>query len=85
MIPVRFGRLGREARSVAPCARLGSSSPCKGEDRWGSAASPFSQTPEVKLTSRPVMRTAFRLRLRPATPTLILPLLGGGKCGEVDR
>ncbi len=76
--------LGPPAR-VAPGARLGSSSPCKGEDRWGSAVSQFSRTPEVKLAPRPVIRTAAWLRSRPTTPTLTLPLSGGGKNGEVDR
>jgi hypothetical protein len=84
MIPAQFGRLGREARSVAPRVRLGASSPCKGEEGWGSAASPFSRAPELKLASRHLIRAADRLRLRPATPTLTLPLSGGGN-SEVDR
>ena len=71
--------------SVASARKLGSSSPCKGEDRWGSAASRFLRTPEVKRARRLVMRAAARPRLRPATPTLTLPLSGGGNIGEVDR
>jgi len=42
--------------SVAPTKRPGSSSPCKGEDRWGSAASRFSRPPEATARARGLRR-----------------------------
>jgi hypothetical protein len=56
-------------------ARRHSSSPCRGKDRWGSAASPLALTVQ---THAGRVRRAFTLSERPATPTLTLPLLGGG-------
>ncbi len=38
--------------------RLGSSSPCKGEDRWGSAASRFSRMPGATRRARRLRRDA---------------------------
>ena len=38
--------------------RLRSSSPCKGEDRWGSATSRFSRTPEKTAGARRLRRDA---------------------------
>ena len=40
--------------------RLGSSSPCKGEDRWGSAASRFSRMPGATASARRLRRDATR-------------------------
>ena len=65
--------------------RLGSSSPCKGEDRWGSAASKHSQMFDVNHVAGLAGEPTAYSRCRPATPSLTLPLLGGGKIGEVDR
>ena len=53
------GSEGR-AMSVPPSARPSSSSPCKGEDRWGSAASRFSRTPEATARARSLRRAATR-------------------------
>jgi hypothetical protein len=65
--------------------RLGSSSPCKGEDRWGSAASALSQAFAAKCVADLAGGPTAYSRCRPATPSLTLPLSGGGKIGEVDR
>jgi hypothetical protein len=70
----------------SPRDRLGSSSPCKGEDRWGSAASTPSQTFEAKRIAGLAGGLTAYFRCRPATPSLTLPLSGGGNLfGEVDR
>jgi len=45
---------------AAPRDRLGSSSPCKGEDRWGSAASRFSRPPEATTRARRLRRDATK-------------------------
>jgi very-short-patch-repair endonuclease len=42
--------------SVSPRKRPGSSSPCKGEDGWGSAASRFSRVPEATGRARRLRR-----------------------------
>ncbi len=42
--------------SVSRRAQLDSSSPCKGEDRWGSKASRFSRTPERTSAARRLRR-----------------------------
>ena len=64
---------------------LGSSSPCKGEDRWGSAASTHPQMFEAKRAAGLAGGLTAYFRFRPATPSLTLPLSGGGNHGEVDR
>jgi very-short-patch-repair endonuclease len=46
--------------SVTPRVPPGSSSPCKGEDRWGSAASRFTRTPEATARTRRLRRDATR-------------------------
>jgi Protein of unknown function (DUF559) len=51
------GSEGR-AMSVPPSVRPSSSSPCKGEDRWGSAASRFSRRPEATARARSLRRAA---------------------------
>jgi very-short-patch-repair endonuclease len=58
--PFQGEKEGGEGRamSVAPGERLGSSSPCKGEDRWGSAASRFSRRPEATARARSLRRAA---------------------------
>jgi hypothetical protein len=65
--------------------RLGSSSPCKGEDRWGSAASTPSQALVAKRVADLAGGSTAYSRCRPATPSLTLPLSGGVNYGEVDR
>ena len=65
--------------------QLGSSSPCKGEDRWGSAASTPSQMFEAKRAAGLAGGSTAYFRFRPAPPSLTLPLSGGGNLGEVDR
>jgi len=40
--------------------RRGSSSPCKGEDRWGSAASRFTRTREITAQARRLRRDATK-------------------------
>jgi hypothetical protein len=65
--------------------RLGSSSPCKGEDRWGSAASTLSRAFKAMRAAGLAGGSTAYSRCRPATPSLTLPLSGGGKIGEVDR
>jgi hypothetical protein len=69
----------------SPRERLGSSSPCKGEDRWGSAASTLAQTLAAKRVAGLARGSTAYLRCRPAPPSLTLPLSGGGNFGEVDR
>jgi hypothetical protein len=56
--------------------RRHSSSPHKGEDRWGSAAVPLAVTVGMRIGD--VGRIASVMSERPATPTLTLPLSGGG-------
>ncbi len=75
--------------SVSPRVLLGSSSPCKG---WlkgnGVTVLRFWNNDVLENLEGvwgEIARTAARLRLRPATPTLTLPLSGGGDLGEVDR
>jgi very-short-patch-repair endonuclease len=46
--------------SVAPRQRINSSSPCKGEDRWGSAVSRFSRTPQKTTGARRLRRDATK-------------------------
>jgi hypothetical protein len=70
---------------AAPRDRLGSSPPCKGEDRWGSAASTHSQAFATKRVAGLAGGSTSYSRCRPATPSLTLPLSGGGNYGEVDR
>jgi error-prone DNA polymerase len=53
-----------------------SSSPCKGEDRWGSAAVPPAEAAQIGAGH--AAHTTRILSERPATPTLTLPLSGGG-------
>jgi|HubBroStandDraft_4_1064222.scaffolds.fasta_scaffold223065_2 very-short-patch-repair endonuclease len=45
---------------ASPRDRLGSSSPCKGEDRWGSMASRFSRPPEATTRARRLRRDATK-------------------------
>jgi very-short-patch-repair endonuclease len=45
---------------ASPRDRLGSSSPCKGEDRWGSAASRFARPPEATSRARRLRRDATK-------------------------
>jgi hypothetical protein len=70
---------------ASPRDGLGSSSPCKGEGRWGSAASTHSQTFAAKCVAGLAGGWTAYVRCRPATPSLTLPLSGGGNYGEVDR
>jgi error-prone DNA polymerase len=56
--------------------RAHSSSPCKGEDRWGSAAAPPADA--VQMGAGRAAHTITTLSERSATPTLTLPLSGGG-------
>jgi error-prone DNA polymerase len=53
-----------------------SSSPCKGEDRWGSAAVRLAEA--VQMGAGSAACTTSTLSERPATPTSTLPLSGGG-------
>jgi very-short-patch-repair endonuclease len=46
--------------NASPRDRLGSSSLCKGEDRWGSAASRFSRPPEATTRARRLRRDATK-------------------------
>ncbi len=46
--------------SIAPRERPVSSSPCKGEDGWGSAASRFSRAPEATGRARRLRRDATK-------------------------
>ncbi|MGD0026384.1 MAG: endonuclease domain-containing protein [Xanthobacteraceae bacterium] len=46
--------------SSSPRVRPASSSPCKGEDRWGSAASRFTRTPEATGRARRLRRDATK-------------------------
>jgi hypothetical protein len=73
--------------SISPPATLGSSSPCKGEDRWGSAARGASLASGERFAPDKIIEGAAHLDQRPAaTPTLTLPLSGGGNAvAEVDR
>ena len=45
---------------ASPRDRLGSSSPCKGEDRWGSADSRFARPPEATTRARRLRRDATK-------------------------
>jgi hypothetical protein len=72
--------------SASPCAPLGSSSPCKREDRWGSTAERVSLALGKKFAPDKVIGGTAHLNQRPATPTLTLPLSGAGNgVAEVDR
>jgi hypothetical protein len=70
---------------ASPRDQLGFSSLCKGEDRWGSAASTLAQTFEAQCVAGSAVGSTTYSRCRPATPSLTLPLSGGGNFGEVDR
>ena len=60
------------------CARAaGLFLPCKGEDRWGSAASTDVQSGASAQPVRPVRRLLYQLSARDPHPAL--PLSGGGK------
>jgi hypothetical protein len=72
--------------SASPRVPLGSSSPCKGEDRWGSAAERVSLASGKRFAPDKAIEGTAHLNQRPATPTLTLPLSGGGNgVAEVDR
>jgi len=45
---------------ASPRGRLGPSSPCKGEERWGSTASRFSRSPEATARARRLRRDATK-------------------------
>jgi hypothetical protein len=65
-----------EPSAVISRPRRHSSSPCKGEEEWGSAAVPLAVTVGMRIGD--VGCIASIISDRPATPTLILPLSGGG-------
>jgi very-short-patch-repair endonuclease len=50
--------------SIAPRVKLNSSSPCKGEDRWGSAASRFTRRPEATARARRLRRDATKAEMK---------------------
>jgi error-prone DNA polymerase len=74
---VNFSDWDCTLESSAPSlSQLHSSSPCKGEDRWGSAAARLAEA--AQMGAGPAASTTTTLSERPATPTPTLPLSGGG-------
>jgi error-prone DNA polymerase len=75
-VDVNFSDWDCTLEPAAPLPQPHSSSPCKREDKWGSAAARLAEA--VQMGAGRAARTAITSNERPATPTLTFPLSGGG-------